>query len=115
MSKKTITLPNLDEVARELKHISGTLSDDEASEWEDEGGFPVRLQLYEDGDWAIRQGSPDWDTDHHGFWGAASVPGGKQRFDAHDIAMDLIREAEEGAAERGFEIRGKVTKHSRSR
>ena len=35
----------------------------------------VRLQCLGDGRWQVHYGDPGYDQDHHGFWGAAEVPG----------------------------------------
>jgi hypothetical protein len=58
-------------------------------------GCDVRLQVYADGGWAVRYGSPDYDLDHRGSWGSSSVPGAGKRFNARDVARDLIAQARE--------------------
>jgi hypothetical protein len=89
--------PTIDEVAAELRSINEqTLEDDD-----DDDGIDVRLQVYPDGDWAVRSGSSDYDQDHRGHWGAASVPGNDRRFSAKDVARGLIEQAREHKATGG--------------
>jgi hypothetical protein len=81
--------PSIESVAKELQNISANV----------EGECDVRLQVYEDGQWAVRWGASDYDTDHNGFWGASSVPGVVagvvKRFNSRDVARDLIEQARE--------------------
>lgn len=79
--------PSIKHVAAELRAINADA----------EGDCDVRLQVYEDGAWAIRVGSSDYDLDHRGYWGASSVPG--KRFNATDTARDLIEQAREAHAQ----------------
>ena len=55
----------------------------------------VRLQVYPDGAWAVRVGSSDYDQDHRGYWGSGYVLGGGRRFNATELAKDLIGQAKE--------------------
>ena len=59
----------------------------------------VRLQVYDNGSWAVRHGDPQYDLDHRGFWGAGSVPGDCRRFRSEDVARELLSQAKEHAAE----------------
>ena len=81
--------PSIKDVARDLRLINANV----------ENECDVRLQVYDDGTWAIRYGLSDYDTDHHGYWGASSIPGvvnGKViRFNSVGIAADLICQAKE--------------------
>lgn len=79
--------PKIDDVAAELRNINKQDTDD------------VRLQVYPDGDWAVRWGSSDYDQDHRGYWGASSVPGGNRRFDSKDVARELIDRAKDQHAQ----------------
>ncbi len=89
--------PTISDVAAELRNINKqTLEPDDADE-----GIDVRLQVYPDGQWAVRWGSSDYDQDHRGFWGAASVPGNNRRFSSTDVARDLIDQAREHKATGG--------------
>jgi hypothetical protein len=89
--------PSIVNVARALRGISDNV----------EGDCDVRLQVYEDGEWAVRWGASDYDQDHRGFWGASSVPGivnGKSvRFSARAVARDLLEQAKEHASDNGHE------------
>ena len=87
--------PKIDEVAANLRAINKT----ESAEDGDDGGIDVRLQVYPDGNWAVRWGSSDYDQDHRGYWGSSSVPGDNRRFDSKDLARDLIDQAKEHFAQ----------------
>lgn len=88
--------PSIHDVAYALRGINANV------ECSEEEGCDVRLQVWDDGEWAVRWGSSDYDQDHRGFWGASSVPGvvnGKvQRFDSRAVARDLIEQAKEQEA-----------------
>lgn len=64
----------------------------------------VRLQVYPDGEWALRTGLSDYDQDHHGYWGSASVARNSTQAQCKAIAQDLIDQAMNAAAEAGEEI-----------
>ena len=57
----------------------------------------VRLQVYEDGSWAIHTGNPDYDQDHRGYWGASSLS--YDRENLRDLARDLLEQAKDHAAQ----------------
>lgn len=63
-------------------------------------GCDVRLQVYEDGSWAVRSGDASYDQDHRGYIGASSVPGHDRKFDARAIARDLLDQCREAKASR---------------
>ena len=65
--------------------------DDEPLDHED--WLDVRYQLYPDGQWALRTGSSDYDQDHHGFWGCASISPYMEASNLDDIAGDMIEQA----------------------
>lgn len=90
--------PSINEVAAELRAINKNTDPEPDG---DDGGVDVRLQVYPDGQWAVRWGSSDYDQDHRGYWGSSSVPGGNRRFDSKDIARDLIDQAREHKATGG--------------
>lgn len=54
----------------------------------------VRLHVWPDGSWAVHSGDSQYDQDHRGFWGASSIPG-TRRFNARDVARELIDQAKE--------------------
>lgn len=68
------------------------------TDWRDgeEPWRDVRLQVYENGAWAIRFGPSDYDLDHRGFWGASSIP--KGRFRSFDVAREIISQARDQRA-----------------
>lgn len=84
--------PSIKDVAAELQLINANV----------EGVCDVRLQVYEDGKWAIRSGLTDYDQDHRGAWGASSIPGVwngvARRFDSKSIARDLIAQCKDWVA-----------------
>ncbi len=88
--------PSINDVSAELRRINKALEPDDADE-----GIDVRLQVYPDSQWAVRWGSSDYDQDHRGYWGSASVPGDNRRFDSKDVARDLIEQAREHKATGG--------------
>jgi hypothetical protein len=99
MENMKMRFPKIDEVANELRAINKQeLEKDDADE-----GIDVRLQVYPDGDWAVRSGSSDYDQDHRGYWGSSSVPGNNRRFDSKNLARDLIEQAKEHFAQGGDE------------
>lgn len=59
----------------------------------------VRLQVYEDGQWAIRWGLSDYDQDHRGYWGSSSIEPTSTFGDLLEVAKDLISQAEEQEAQ----------------
>lgn len=86
--------PSIRELSEALRDVNANV----------EGECDVRLQVYEDGQWRLRWGDASYDIDHSGFWGASGVPGvvgGKvQRFNARDVARDLIEQAKDHEASR---------------
>lgn len=84
--------PSINNVAAGLRAINANV----------EGECDVRLQVYEDGEWAIRYGLSDYDLDHRGFWGASSIPGvvkgAVKRFNSRSVALYLLEQAKEDYA-----------------
>lgn len=58
----------------------------------------VRLQVLEDGRWAVHSGDASYDLDHHGYWGASSISYGRQNL--ADLARDLIEQCRDDYAQR---------------
>ena len=84
-----------------IKNVAANLRDINANV---EGECDVRLQVYPNGEWAVRFGLSDYDQDHRGFWGASCVPGVNergtvQRFNSLDIARDLVEQARDDYAQ----------------
>lgn len=81
--------PRIDDVAAELRKINANI----------EGETDVRLQVYDNGHWAIRTGSSDYDQDHHGYWGASLLPGVVRgetvRFSSIRTAKELLAQVKE--------------------
>ncbi len=86
--------PRISDIVRDLRQINNLRLEYP----DDQEGIDVRLQVYEDSAWAIHVGDASYDTDHHGYWGAATVPGNSERFDATSVAKDLIDQAKEDYA-----------------
>jgi len=74
-------LPSRHDVAAELRAVNAEAFDGECD---------VRLQVYENGGWAVRFGDPGYDQDHHGYWGSDVVPGRGKRFNSTAMAQDLL-------------------------
>lgn len=59
----------------------------------------VRLQVYEDGQWAVRWGDSSYDQDHRGYCGASSIEPTSTFEDLIQVAKDLISQAEDHEAQ----------------
>jgi hypothetical protein len=86
--------PSVSEVARAVSNVNANV----------EGEADVHLQVYENGEWALRWGLPDYDQDHRGYWGSSSVPGVNRRgqvsrINAKAIAKDLLEQAKDQRTE----------------
>lgn len=58
----------------------------------------VRLQYFSDDNWTLHYGSAQYDPDHHGYWGDATLEmHGENDFD--DIASDLYEQAKDMEAQ----------------
>lgn len=98
MKKNIFKSIKVREIAKELRDISANVEtygcDDDESAWCD-----VRLQVYPDGCWWVRYGSPDYDQDHRGYWGCSCVPGVRKgkvvSFNSISLAKDLLDQCEE--------------------
>ena len=82
--------PSILDVAKALRQINRNV----------EGECDVRIQVYDDSEWALRWGDSSYDQDHRGYWGASSVPGvnkhGREtRFDSKATAKDMIEQAKD--------------------
>lgn len=67
---------------------------------EDFAGQDVRLQVWENGNWAIHVCSSDYDQDHRGFWGASCLCYDRQNL--AELARDLIEQAKDDHAQRNL-------------
>jgi hypothetical protein len=80
-----MTFPKTADLTNELRRIRAAYCD--------KGGeLDVRLQVSDNGDWAVRFGDAQYDQDHRGFWGSSIVS-----YDQNlvDIAMELLDQAKE--------------------
>jgi hypothetical protein len=83
--------PSISIVASELRQINAHV----------EGEADIRLQVYPSGEWSLRVGDSSYDQDHHGYWGASSLPGydprknRTRRFPSFLIARDLISQCKD--------------------
>ena len=87
-----------------IAHVTEALKEarEEAVRYLNEGeDMDVRLQVYEDGAWALRTGLSDYDLDHRGFWGAGSVTATSLVKELRDTAKDLLEQVKDAFANRG--------------
>lgn len=94
--------PSLKEVAEVLHEISWNAELEEVPEdgEESEVYTEVRLQVSDDGSWRVWHSSPDYDTDHRGYWGAGVVWPLAVKKHCMDVARGLRAEAEDQYAQR---------------
>ena len=78
--------PTTDEVVNEMAAMLDVLVDNGVD-------LDVRLQVLDDGTWHLHYGDAQYDTDHHGDWGASTITVGMRRKELADIASDLIDQA----------------------
>lgn len=88
------TPQNIRETAAQLRSISADCDIE----------CDVRLQLYADGTWCVRFGLSDYDQDHRGYWGASTIPGAGEAFNADDVAKDLWEQALDAQADDAWEV-----------
>ena len=86
--------PSIADVANALRDVNRDL---DPRDFPDDEWCDVRLQVYPNGDWAIRVGDSSYDLDHRGYWGCGSLNG--RRFNSADMARDLIEQAKEQKAD----------------
>lgn len=63
----------------------------------EESNLEIRLQVYPSGSWFIRTGAPDYDLDHHGVFGAASLSAADTAEVLLETAVDLLNQCRGGA------------------
>jgi len=83
-----IEFPSVEDVAAVLLRVKRAIDD----------ACDVRLQVYEDGQWAIRFGLADYDQDHRGFWGASSIDPNDEYDTLTAVAAELIDQAADACA-----------------
>jgi hypothetical protein len=86
--------PYADEIAADICSIRDNVDFPEELD-EEEKFCDIRLQVYPNGQYAIRSGDSSYDQDHRGFWGCSSVSPDTTNESAKEIALDLIDQAEE--------------------
>jgi hypothetical protein len=79
-------LPKINEVFSDLRQARSEISS-VTREYVD-----VRLQVEDDGSWRVHVGDPSYDTDHRGYWGAATISPGDSDGELRDTARGLIAE-----------------------
>lgn len=93
MPRKTIK-PSISHIARLLRQFRNAARYMVRGEprTEDNAYLEVRLQVVSGGAWALHTGDACYDTDHHGVWGADSIPL-RGRFDSMSLARTLWNQA----------------------
>ena len=86
-------LPSKDTIAHELQGVRDYLRRNHLEETD------VRLQVLDNGDWAIHSGDASYDTDHHGYWGASSITADETVKGLLYTAGDLLDQVEESRAQ----------------
>ena len=102
MKNTKTRLPSIANVRSELfahwKYLRRNFGRSEFEErGEDFAGQDVRLQVWEDGRWAVHVCSPDYDQDHRGYWGASYLSYDRQNLT--DLARDLINQCADALAD----------------
>lgn len=83
-------LPSKQSIAKALVELKRNMSSIGWPDKEKDQDVPwvdVRLQVYDDGDWAIRWGDPSYDQDHRGHWGCGSL---SPRTNCRELAQELL-------------------------
>lgn len=88
----------IDIVIEELLILLPTIKDDYRSEYNDtEPCMDVRLQLLGE-TFLVHAGSPQFDTDHHGYWGSGILYQADTLKDLVELATELVDQALEDKA-----------------
>lgn len=97
IKKYRVRMPSVTVIARGVQDASASVDKRDCGE----EGCDIRLQVYpNEGGWQIHIGDSSYDQDHRGYWGAASVPGGRiSTVKALEIAKELIEQAADQAAQ----------------
>ena len=86
-------LPSKDTIAHELRGVRDFLRRNRLEETD------VRLQVLDNGDWAVHSGDASYDTDHRGSWGAAGVQSTDTDADLTATAEDLLAQVADSVAQ----------------
>ena len=89
------------EVYRELQGVWEEAASYNPEDIDDGDGpsIDVRLQVLEDGTWALHSGDAQYDADHHGFWGAWSVSPDDDESTLQNTARELVNQVLEHAGQ----------------
>lgn len=63
------------------------------------GEGDVRLQVCDDGGWALHYGDSSYDQDHRGFWGASCLPARRRPGFLRHVAEDLLEQVKDAYAQ----------------
>lgn len=101
MKTNNVRLPSIANVRAELfaqwRYLRRNFSRSEFEEkGEDFAGQDVRLQIHENGNWAVHVCSPDYDQDHRGYWGASVLSYDRQNLT--ELARYLLDQCAEALA-----------------
>ena len=101
MKNTKTRLPSVANVRSELvAHWKYLRRNFDRSEFEERGedfaGQAVRLQVWDDGRWAVHVCPSDYDQDHRGYWGASYLSYDRQ--DLTDLARDLVNQCADALA-----------------
>ena len=101
MKNNTVRLPSVANVRSALvanwKYLRRNFDRSEFEQTgEDFAGQDVRLQVWDNGKWAVHVCSSDYDLDHRGYWGASLLSYDRQNLT--DLARDLIDQCADAIA-----------------
>lgn len=96
---KKLTLPDVAVVAESLRELDAEFGTDAEP-------LEVRLHVLPTGSWSVCWGASDYDTDHRGFWGAASI---ELESKFKQVAQDLVDQVAEQAVLEDFKVVSEVT------
>lgn len=91
--------PSVKDVAADLRFISKQPLGPECADEDGEIRIDVRLQVVPGEGWHVWEGQSCYDTDHRGYWGSSCVPANGKRFNARNVARELIAEARDAWAQ----------------
>lgn len=85
--------PSVRAIASTLKDIQRELDPADTEDCD------VRLQVYPNGQWAVRWGLSDYDQDHRGFWGCSSVSPTDSNLMLRVVTKQLLEQVKNAYAE----------------
>jgi hypothetical protein len=69
---------------------SYNIDEDQREAAEECYGLDIRLQVMDDGDWSLHSGDSQFDDDHRGHWGCATLVPGMNNTAVREVARELI-------------------------